>query len=33
MNLIEDSARQAAALDQYFARLIDGEAATHRKVA
>ena len=33
MNMIEDSAQQVAALDQFFARLIDGEAATHKKVA
>ena len=33
MMTIEDSARQIVALDQFFARLIDGEAAAHRKVA
>ena len=33
MNLIEDAALQVAALDQFFACLIDGEAAACRKVA
>ena len=33
MNLIDDSARQAVALDQFFARLIDGEEAANKKAA
>ena len=33
MNKIEESAVQVATLDCYFARLIDGEAAAHKKVA
>ena len=33
MNMIEDAAVQVAALDRFFARLIDGEVATHKKVA
>ena len=33
MNMIEDAAVQVAALDCFFARLIDGEMATHKKVA
>ncbi len=33
MNMIEDAAAQVAALDCFFARLIDGEVATHKKVA
>ena len=33
MNMIEDSALQVAALDQFFAQLIDGETAARRKVA
>lgn len=33
MNLIDDSAVQAAKLDRYFAQLIDGDAAARRKVA
>ena len=33
MNLIDDSTMQAAALDHFFARLIDGEVAACKKVA
>ena len=33
MNKIEESALQVATLDCFFARLIDGEAAAHKKVA
>jgi tRNA-dihydrouridine synthase B len=33
MNMIEDAAVQVAALDCFFARLIDGEAAAYRQVA
>jgi hypothetical protein len=33
MNMIEDPVLQISALDQFFAQLIDGEAATRKKVA
>ena len=33
MNMIEDTAAQIAALDQFFAQLIDGETAARRKAA
>jgi hypothetical protein len=33
MNMIDDAARQIAALDVFFARLIDGEMAARREAA